>query len=185
MQFPGVGNTADVIEGTFISGFTVEFTEEPMSPDEFQLSGRICSIWNRSVIALLNVESYVLGNARHHPWRVFRQTVGPAMMLGHSRVRRRLCWKAGEGEAHDRGGDRPGSAAGGSPLRTPRAAAVAGIIFSVLLITALTLLRLSFPPSPGTAGIWLTDSAHRAAVAVGLSLDVLSADVRAAPPSSP
>src|SRR5690242_18880524 len=58
----------------------------------------------------------------------------------------------------------------GSPLRTPRAAAVAGIIFSVLLITALTLLRLSFPPSPGTAGIWLTDSAHRAGVAIGLNL---------------
>src|SRR5246500_5761087 len=58
----------------------------------------------------------------------------------------------------------------GSPLRTPRAAAVAGIIFSVLLITALILLRLSAPPSPGTAGIWLTDSAHRAAVAVGLNL---------------
>jgi hypothetical protein len=58
----------------------------------------------------------------------------------------------------------------GSPVRTPRAAAVAGIIFSVLLITALTLLRLSVPPSPATAGIWLTDSAHRAAVAVGLNL---------------
>ncbi|HEX6448601.1 MAG TPA: hypothetical protein VF060_03975 [Trebonia sp.] len=58
----------------------------------------------------------------------------------------------------------------GSPLRTPRAAAVAGIIFSVLLITALTLLRLSAPSSPGTAGIWLTDSGHRAAVAVGLNL---------------
>jgi hypothetical protein len=58
----------------------------------------------------------------------------------------------------------------GSPLRTPRAAAVAGIIFSVLLITALTLLRLSAPATPGTAGIWLTDSAHRAEVAVGLNL---------------
>jgi hypothetical protein len=58
----------------------------------------------------------------------------------------------------------------GSPLRTPRAAAVAGIIFSVLLITALTLLRLSAPPSPGTAGVWLTDSAHRAALAIGLNL---------------
>ena len=57
-----------------------------------------------------------------------------------------------------------------SPLRTPRAAAVAGIIFSVLMITALTLLRLSAPPSPSTAGIWLTDSAHRAALAVGLNL---------------
>jgi len=58
----------------------------------------------------------------------------------------------------------------GSPLRTPRAAAVAGIIFSVLLITALTLLRISAPPSPGTAGIWLTDSAHRAEVAIALNL---------------
>jgi hypothetical protein len=58
----------------------------------------------------------------------------------------------------------------GSPLRTPRAAAVAGIVFSVLLITALTLLRLSTPPGPATAGIWLTDSAHRTAVAIGLNL---------------
>lgn len=58
----------------------------------------------------------------------------------------------------------------GSPLRTPRAAAAAGIIFSVLLITALTLLRLSAPPSPSVAGTWLTDSGHRAAVAIGLNL---------------
>ena len=58
----------------------------------------------------------------------------------------------------------------GSPLRTPRAAAVAGIIFSVLSITALTLLRLSAPPRPGLAGTWLTDSAHRAALAIGLNL---------------
>jgi hypothetical protein len=57
-----------------------------------------------------------------------------------------------------------------STLRTPRAAAVAGIIFSVLLITALTILRLSAPSSPATAGTWLTDSGHRAAVAVGLNL---------------
>ena len=31
----------------------------------------------------------------------------------------------------------------GSPLRTPRAAAVAGIVFSVFMIFALVLLRLS------------------------------------------
>jgi hypothetical protein len=37
----------------------------------------------------------------------------------------------------------------GSPLRTPRAAAAAGIVFSVLLITALVLLRLSVPAQPG------------------------------------
>jgi hypothetical protein len=58
----------------------------------------------------------------------------------------------------------------GSALKTPRAAAVAGIVFSVFLITALTLLRLSAPPNPAVAGIWLTDSGHRAAVAVGLNL---------------
>ena len=58
----------------------------------------------------------------------------------------------------------------GSALRTPRAASVAGIIFSVLLITALTLLRLSAPPSPAVAGTWLTDSAHRTALAIGLNL---------------
>jgi hypothetical protein len=58
----------------------------------------------------------------------------------------------------------------GSQLKTPRAAAFAGIIFSVLMITALTLLRLSAPTSPGFAGTWLTDSGRRAAVAVGLNL---------------
>jgi hypothetical protein len=58
----------------------------------------------------------------------------------------------------------------GSPLRTPRAAAVAGIIFSVLMITALTLLRLSAPTHPGAGSQWLTDSGKRAAVAVALNL---------------
>jgi hypothetical protein len=57
-----------------------------------------------------------------------------------------------------------------SPLRTPRAAAVAGIIFSVLLITGLTVLRLSAPVNPAAAGTWLTGSGHRAAVAVALNL---------------
>jgi hypothetical protein len=37
----------------------------------------------------------------------------------------------------------------GSPLRTPGAAAVAGIVFSVFLITALVLLRLSVPAHAG------------------------------------
>ncbi len=56
-----------------------------------------------------------------------------------------------------------------SPLRTPRAAAVAGIIFSVLLITALVLLRISVPPHPGETGEWLTEPGKRAAVAVALN----------------
>ena len=58
----------------------------------------------------------------------------------------------------------------GSPLRTPRAAAVAGIVFSVLLISALVLLRISIPAHPGDVGTWLTDSGKRAAVAIGLNL---------------
>jgi hypothetical protein len=57
-----------------------------------------------------------------------------------------------------------------SALRTPRAAALAGIVFSVLLIAALTLLRVSVPANAAVAGGWLTDSGKRAAVAVGLNL---------------
>jgi hypothetical protein len=58
----------------------------------------------------------------------------------------------------------------GSPLRTPRAAAVAGIIFSVLLISALVLLEISVPAHPRDPGRWLTDSGRRTAVAVALNL---------------
>ncbi len=58
----------------------------------------------------------------------------------------------------------------GSPLRTPRAAAVAGIVFSVLASAAFVLLRLSVPAHPGVPGTWLTDSGRRAAVAVALNL---------------
>ncbi len=58
----------------------------------------------------------------------------------------------------------------GSPLRTPGAAAVAGIVFSVLLITALVLLRLSVPAHPGAPGRWLSDAGRRTAVVIGLNL---------------
>jgi hypothetical protein len=58
----------------------------------------------------------------------------------------------------------------GSPLRTPGAAAVAGIVFSVFLITALVLLRLSVPARPQVAGGWLTDSGRRTAVVIALNL---------------
>lgn len=64
----------------------------------------------------------------------------------------------------------PGPLATRSALRTPRAAALAGIVFSVLLITALTLLRISVPANPAVAGAWLANSGKRAAVAVGLNL---------------
>ena len=55
-------------------------------------------------------------------------------------------------------------------LRTPRAAAVAGIVFSVLLIIALVLLRISVPGNPAVPGAWLSDSARRTAVTVALNL---------------
>jgi hypothetical protein len=58
----------------------------------------------------------------------------------------------------------------GSPLRTPRAAALAGIIFSLLILAAFVLLRVSVPANSDVPGAWLTDSRRRAAVAIALNL---------------
>jgi len=53
-------------------------------------------------------------------------------------------------------------------LRTPRAAAVAGILFSVLLLAAFWLLRLSVPADPLEPGAWLASNANT--VRLGLNL---------------
>jgi hypothetical protein len=53
-------------------------------------------------------------------------------------------------------------------LKTPRAAAIAGILFSVLLIAAFGLLRLSVPADPLEPGAWLATSSGT--VALGLNL---------------
>ena len=53
-------------------------------------------------------------------------------------------------------------------LRAPRAAAVAGILFSVLLITSLVLIRLSIPRDPLEPGNWL--SGNSGAVKLALNL---------------
>jgi hypothetical protein len=53
-------------------------------------------------------------------------------------------------------------------LRTPRAAAIAGIVFSVLLISSLWLLRLSIPADPHDAGAWLESSAQRVTFVLNL-----------------
>ncbi len=45
-----------------------------------------------------------------------------------------------------------------SRLRAPRAAAIAGIVFSILLITSLVLFRISVPADPQEAGTWLPHS---------------------------
>jgi hypothetical protein len=56
----------------------------------------------------------------------------------------------------------------GTHLRTPRAAAVAGIVFSILLISSLWLLRLSVPSDPSDVGSWLQISAERVSLALNL-----------------
>jgi hypothetical protein len=57
----------------------------------------------------------------------------------------------------------------GRELRTPRAAAIAGIVFAVLLGTALVLLRLA-SGSGGSAAQWLGNHRQRAIVAIALNL---------------
>lgn len=51
-------------------------------------------------------------------------------------------------------------------LKTPRAAAVAGILFSVLMFASLWLLRLSVPADPLEIGPWLRTSSHRITLAL-------------------
>ena len=53
-------------------------------------------------------------------------------------------------------------------LTTPRAAAVAGIIFAVLLSTGYVLIRLSIPADPADGGAWVEDSAGSIAFALSL-----------------
>jgi hypothetical protein len=51
-------------------------------------------------------------------------------------------------------------------MKTPRAAALAGILFSVLLIISLVLVRISIPGNPQDLGEWLSGSLRT----VGLAL---------------
>ena len=53
-------------------------------------------------------------------------------------------------------------------LTTPRAAAIAGILFSVLLITSLALVRISVPAEPKDAGEWLSENGKTVSLALNL-----------------
>ena len=53
-------------------------------------------------------------------------------------------------------------------LKAPRAGAVAGILFSVLLFVSLVLTRLAVPYSPADPGAWLSQSAKSIRLALGL-----------------
>jgi hypothetical protein len=55
-----------------------------------------------------------------------------------------------------------------SRLTTPRAAAVAGILFSVLLIASLVILRLAIPADPRDAGRWLAGDVRSIELALTL-----------------
>ncbi|ACB95585.1 hypothetical protein [Beijerinckia indica] len=55
-----------------------------------------------------------------------------------------------------------------APLRTPKAAAIAGIVFSVLLIIIFWLLWISTPRDPQEPGSWLRDSSKTVALALNL-----------------
>ena len=43
----------------------------------------------------------------------------------------------------------------GAKLKTPRAAAIAGILFSVLFVAAFSMLRMVLPSDPADPGEWL------------------------------
>ena len=53
-------------------------------------------------------------------------------------------------------------------LRAPRAAAIAGILFAVLLITSLVLIRRAVPADPLEAGVWLQIHASNVVLALNL-----------------
>jgi hypothetical protein len=55
-------------------------------------------------------------------------------------------------------------------IRTPRAAALAGIAFSALYAVGLVLIRTVVPADPNDAGQWLTDSGRRGTVLFALGL---------------
>jgi hypothetical protein len=55
-------------------------------------------------------------------------------------------------------------------IRTPRAAAVAGIIFSVLYAASAVLTGWAIPPGSEDAGTWVHDEAKRNAVTLSLQL---------------
>jgi hypothetical protein len=55
-------------------------------------------------------------------------------------------------------------------LRTPRAAGIAGVLFALLLTTALVLVRLAAPADSGDAAAWLADAGKRRLVVLALNL---------------
>ena len=53
-------------------------------------------------------------------------------------------------------------------LRAPRAAAIAGILFAILLMAGLGLIRLAVPANPLEAGAWLQTRLNTVVLALNL-----------------
>ena len=53
-------------------------------------------------------------------------------------------------------------------LKTPKSAAVAGIVFSLLMFTVFGLLRRSIPADPLESGAWLAADTRTIALALNL-----------------
>ncbi len=56
----------------------------------------------------------------------------------------------------------------GRQLKTPRAAAIAGILFALLLGTGQVLIRLSIPTDPSDTGAWLEGQGRMVSLALSL-----------------
>jgi hypothetical protein len=53
-------------------------------------------------------------------------------------------------------------------LKAPRAGAIAGIVFSILLIISMVLIRISVPANPQDAGTWLSRGLKTVSLALNL-----------------
>ena len=55
-------------------------------------------------------------------------------------------------------------------LRTPRSAAIAGMVFAVFLATSIILIRLSIARNPADAAVWLAQGGRRTLALVAINL---------------
>ena len=55
-------------------------------------------------------------------------------------------------------------------LRTPRSAAIASILFSLLLTTSILLLKFSIASNAADAGKWLVEGSRRISVTIAVNL---------------
>ena len=55
-------------------------------------------------------------------------------------------------------------------LRTPRAAAIAGILFALMLGTVIVMVSSAIPPDATHRGVWISNASSRSSVAFALNL---------------